>query len=109
MALIPTYEAIQAVQLDGIKKGYFTDGWHNLLVNLIQQLQIAISNEGFVNPPVGAEDRTVLETSYGQPNGALAGTVIFAPDLVNGGTTDAQKGQLMVLLADGLFHPITNT
>ncbi len=100
--------------------GHLTSAWNNLFTTLIQNMQQALSNEGFVipsvssannsvTPPVSGGQLAVIAASFGQANGALVGTLVFDPNVVNGGSSPPLNGQLKVLLADGVFHPVTNT
>lgn len=77
--------------------------WKSLLEQLLQNMQQALSNEGFLIPPQTTVNVSALEGNV------QAGTLIFNSSLVNGGTVDAPNGQLMVMLADGIFHPVVNT
>lgn len=91
--------------------------WENTMIQLLQNMQEALSNEGFeipsvsseVIPPATQSNLTIIQNSFGQPNGAIASTLIFDPYEVNGATLPARNGQLKVLLNDGTFHNITNT
>lgn len=97
-----------------------TKPWANYFDQTTQQMQQSLSNEGFwipsvssasdsVNPPAAGGQVAQLEASFGQQNGINAGTLIFDPAEVNGGSPTSPNGQLKVLLNDGTFHAITNT
>lgn len=97
-----------------------TKSWGNYFDQNTQQMQQSLSNEGFwipsvssdansVTPPAAGGQIAQLEASFGQQNGLNAGTLIFDPAEVNGGSPSVPNGQLKVLLGDGLFHKITNT
>lgn len=90
------------------KEGEITKPWENYFDQSTQQMQQSLSNEGFWIPSVTASRQTIIAASLGQQGGANAGTLIFDPDVVNGGTIDAPNGQYKVLLADGSFHLIPN-
>lgn len=98
-------------------KGLPTEGFQNILIQLLQNMQEALSNEGFeipsvssaVIPPATISNLQVIENSFGLENGVTSGTLIFDPAEVNGGTSMNPLGQLKVLLNDGTFHKITNT
>ena len=98
------------------KDGKPTQQWENTMIQLLQNLQEAISNEGFEIPFISSEviapatqsNLTIIQNSFGQPNGVIAGTTIFDPYEINGATLPARNGQLKVLLNDGTFHKITN-
>lgn len=113
---VPTYVEEKAVQ----ENGFFTEPWQILLEQLLQNLQQAISDEGFlipsvssdansVTPPAAGGQLSIIEASFGTDGGALAGTLVFDPAEVNGGTVSDPNGQLKILLRDGVFHPVTNT
>lgn len=75
----------------------------NFLIQLTQNMQQSLSNEGFLIPSMSSSDMAIIQTN------ALPGTLIFVTDVVNGGASDAPNGQLFVRLNDGIFHPVTNT
>lgn len=78
---------------------------------LLQILQQSLSNEGVVIPSQDSANLTIIQNST-LPDGsqaALPGTLLFNRSAVNGGSSSAPNGQLYILLADGTFHPITNT
>jgi hypothetical protein len=102
------------------ENGYWTEPWKSLMEQLLQNMQTDLGNEGFVNPSVSSDPTSVtpnaaggqlqqVQSSFGQQNGVIAGTIIFDPYEVNGAVLPARNGQLKVLLNDGTFHPITNT
>lgn len=102
------------------QEGNSTKPWKNYFDQSTQQMQQSLSNEGFWIPPVSSASNSVtpsatggqlaqIAASFGQQDGVNAGTIIFDPAEVNGGTSDAPNGQLKVILADGIFHAITNT
>lgn len=73
------------------------------MTQIIQNLQQDISDEGFVMPSQDVTNINLIE-----PN-AATGTLIFNTSLSNGSLTETPNGQLMVKLADGVFHPVTNS
>ena len=102
------------------KDGQFTPPWGNYFDQNTQQMQQSLSNEGFWIPSVSSANDSVspaatggqlaqVAASFGQQGGVNAGTIIFDPAEVNGGTSGSPNGQLKVILADGVFHAITNT
>ncbi len=122
---IPQYLQEELVKEDR----YPTDAFANFLRNLLQGMQLSISNEGYLIPSISSEPDAklgglsplqVLQNSFlsntVDPNsqtvttGVQVGTIIFDPYEVNGGGGMTPRlGQLKVLLNDGQFHPITNT
>lgn len=119
---IPNFE--NATFID--RSGYLTDYWAQILQQLFSELQKNVGQEGFiispvssasdsVTPPAAGGQIAVLEAAYAAsivtpfPAGPLPGTIIFDPAEVNGGSAPAPRGQLKVLLNDGIFHAITNT
>lgn len=111
---VPTGENI----LD--EKGNLLPSWGNFFDQNTQQMQQSLSNEGFwipsvssandsVTPPASGGQLAQLAASFGQQNGVNAGTLIFDPAEVNGGSSGSPNGQLKVILADGVFHAITNS
>lgn len=102
------------------EKGEVTKPWGNYFDQTTQQMQQSLSNEGFwipsvssasdsVSPPASGGQLAQLAASFGTQNGVNAGTIIFDPAEVNGGSMGSPNGQLKVILADGVFHSITNT
>ena len=103
------------------KEGVVTPPWGNFFYQTTQQMQLCLSEEGFLIPSVSSDPNSVtppatggqiaqLEASFGQQDGVLKGTMIFDPAEVNGATGgNPPNGQLKILLADGVFHKITNT
>lgn len=102
------------------KDGNTTKPWDNYFDQSTQQMQQSLSNEGFWIPSVSSDPNSVsppttggqlaqLEASFGTQGGINAGTLIFDPAEVNGGSPSSPNGQLKVILADGVFHKITNT
>src|SRR5579864_493837 len=102
------------------EKAQLTPAWGNFFDQNTQQMQQSLSNEGFWIPSVSSADNSVtpattggqlaqVAASFGQQNGVNAGTIIFDPAEVNGGSSGSPNGQLKVILNDGVFHPITNT
>ena len=102
------------------KEGVRTKPWDNYFQQLSQAMQQSVSDEGFwvpsvssatssVNPPTAGGQLAQLAASFGQQGGTNAGTIIFDPAEINGGSAPAPNGQLKVMLLDGAFHPITNT
>ena len=118
--IVPTYSPEKIVNEDGTP----TDGFGLLLRQLLQGLQLSISEDGYLCPSVSSvspptpSQLTVLENTF-QSNfvnantqtvitGVRPGTVIFDPYEVNGAVLPARNGQLKVLLNDGTFHAIVN-
>ena len=121
--IVPTYVQERIVDKEGIP----SDGFNIFLRNLIQNMQLSISDEGYLIPsvtsapnssPPASTELGVLQASF-QNNtvdpstqtvtvGVQVGTIIFDPYEVNGATPPARNGQLKVLLADGTFHAIVN-
>lgn len=100
--------------------------WQTLFIQLLQNLQQSLSNEGFVipnvssannsvNPPVAGGQLALIQATYGQSTpsftniGVQLGTLVFDPAEVNGSMTAIPNGQLKILLGDGTFHKVTNT
>lgn len=82
--------------------GYLSKPWQAFFEQLIQNMQQALSNEGFAVPPQSAGNMAII-----QPN-AMSGTLLFNSSAVNGGSPSAPNGQLYIRLADGTFHAIAN-
>jgi hypothetical protein len=85
------------------ESGNFVQEWRDYFQLIGQNLQLAIGNEGYAIP-----QQTTTNIAIIQPSAAI-GTLLFDESAVNGGTIDAPNGQLYVKLADGTFHPVTNT
>lgn len=82
-------------------KRMLTEAWRNFFDVLRQNMQQALSNEGFLIPSVNNTDMLKIQNGV-DANGdqiALPGTMVFNT------TSDA----LYVLLNGGDFHPITTT
>ena len=129
--IVPTY--VQEKLVD--EQGEPTPGFVLFIQNLIQNMQLSVSDEGYLIPSVSSANNSVtpsaaggqlaiLQASYQNPStpvnpntqtvtvGVQVGTIIFDPYELNGGAAGpprVPKGQLKVLLNDGLFHPIVNT
>ena len=97
-----------------------TISWQTLFIQLLQNLQQSLSNEGFVipnvssannsvTPPVVGGQLAVIQATYGMQYGVQLGTLVFDPAEVNGGSAPLPNGQLKILLGDGTFHKVTNT
>jgi hypothetical protein len=113
---IPVFTYGKAVKEDGA----WTDQWLSTLSQLFTNMQQDLSNEGYVIPSVSSNPSSIdppatggqllqVQNSFGQQNGAQAGTLIFDPYEINGGSSSNRLGQLKILLNDGIFHPVTNT
>jgi hypothetical protein len=100
-------------------EGNILPDWGNYFDQNTQQMQQSLSNEGIwapsvssasdsVDPPTTGGQIAQLEASFGTQTGVNAGTIIFDPAEVNGGSSGSPNGQLKVLLADGVFHKINN-
>lgn len=103
----------------------FTDPWQQFFSQLQHYMQTNLGSEGYKIPIISSDPASVspstvggqvaqLQASFGQQPGVrgagvTAGTLIFDPYEVNGATPPARNGQLKILLADGLFHKVTNT
>lgn len=125
--IIPNYVQEQIVEKDG----YPTTNFTSFLINLLQGMQVSISDEGYLIPSVSSADNSVtppftggqlallqdsFQTNVVNPDtqtvtpGVQVGTIVFDPNEVNGGSGGTPLlGQLKVLLNDGTFHKITNT
>lgn len=112
--IIPTYQQGPIVD----KEGNPLPGFGIFLQNLIQNMQLSVSDEGYLIPNVNNAQKGVIQASF-QTNvvnpesqtvsvGVQTGTLIFDTETVNGGGGNP-LGQLYVLLNDGTFHPVTNT
>lgn len=62
---IPNFIEAQVVDEDG----KFTDVWRNLMIQLLKQMQVNLSDEGLVIPSQSTAHITTIQT--GAPNGAL--------------------------------------
>lgn len=102
------------------EEGHTTQPWGNYFDQSTMQMQQSIGEEGFwipsvssasdsVDPPTTGGQLAQVAASFGTQGGVNAGTIIFDPAEVNGGSSDAPNGQLKVILADGVFHAITNS
>lgn len=96
---VPTITPGPIVDADGMP----TPAFQLFLDQLVQNMQQALSNEGFLIPSLIPSDIALIE------DGALNGTVIFDSTAINGGSFSHPNGQLYVKLGDGTFHPIVNT
>ena len=96
---VPTF--VQEKFVD--ENGYMTKPWQNLFQQLLQVMQQSLSDEGFAIPPQSSSNMTIILP------GAMNGTLLFNTSAINGGSPTAPNGQLYVKLADGTFHPVTNT
>mgnify|MGYP000877124195 CR=1 FL=1 len=83
--------------------GYWTTEYKNFWDVLLQNMQQALSNEGFLIPSQPQSQLAILQLN------AIIGTLIFDTSEVNGGSMGSPNGQLYVKLADGIFHKIVNT
>lgn len=115
--MIPNYIDIPIVDQ---KTGLISQEWKVILQTLLTQLTKGAGQEGFQISVISSNPASVMPTTsggqllqvqntFGLQGGAVAGTIVFDPYQINGGSMSARNGQLMVLLADGVFHPITNT
>jgi len=122
--IVPNYVQEQIVD----EKGYPTDNFATFLINLLQNMQVSISNEGYLIPSVSSDPASATPTSQlaqlqasfqsetvnpdtqTVTTGVQVGTIVFDPYEVNGGSGGTPRlGQLKVLLNDGTFHNVTNT
>ncbi len=101
------------------EEGHVTQPWGNYFDQSTMQQQQSLSNEGFwipsvssasdsVEPPATGGQLAQVAASFGMQNGVNAGTLIFDPAEINGGSALKPNGQLKVILADGVFHAIVN-
>lgn len=95
---VPFFNLKKAVDKDGNFKAEVL----NYFVQLTQQMQQCLGNEGFVPPKTSESDMAIIEPT------AIIGTLIFNTDSINGGSSDRPNGQLYIKLADGMFHAMTN-
>lgn len=98
--IVPVWQGGQVVKANG----EFTDSYLNHQEQVRQQLQLGVSNNGFLIPSVTSAE---LATIQANPN-SLPGTLLFNSQTINGGSSDAPNGQLFIKLGDGTFHPIAN-
>jgi len=113
--IVPTYQAGAIVDKDGNP----LPGFAIFLQNLIQNMQLSVSDEGYLIPSVTDAQKAVIQSSFQTSSvnpesqtvtvGVQAGTMIFDTETSNGGAPGSPRGQLYVLLNDGTFHPVTNT
>jgi hypothetical protein len=113
--IVPTYQEGPIVDKDGRP----LEGFAIFLQNLIQNMTLSVSDEGYLIPNVNNSQQGVIQASF-QTNvvnpesqtisvGVQIGTMVFNTQTVNGGSSGNPLGQLYVLLNDGTFHPVTNT
>lgn len=111
--IVPTY--LQEKIVD--ESGYPTAAFSDFLRVLLQNMQLSISNEGYLIPSVTKEDMIDIQASFKSnvvnPNnqtvsiGVQIGTLVFNTETVNGGGVKP-RGQLYILLNDGIFHAVIN-
>lgn len=103
---VPNYVHEKAVD----ENGNFTSPWEEFFSQLRQNMQQALSNEGFLIPGQSTANVTTIQNSVDAQGNktAIKGTLIFDTSVVNGGSSSAPNGQLKILLADGTFHAIAN-
>jgi len=112
--IVPTYTEGPIVDKEGNPLPEFAI----FIKNLIQNMQLSISDEGYLIPNVDNTQMTTIQNSFQtgvvDPEsqtvtvGVQTGTMVFNTETVNGGGGNP-LGQLYVLLNDGIFHPVTNT
>jgi len=119
--IVPTYSQEQIVDESGVP----TSNFDLLLRQLLQGLQLYLSDDGYLVPSISSDPadnelavlqasfqgNTVNNESQTVTNGVRPGTIIFDPYELNGGAVGpprVPKGQLKVLLNDGTFHAIVN-
>lgn len=124
--IVPTYVQEQVVDKEGVP----TAGFNTFLSNLIQNMNLSVSDEGYLIPSIssapdsagtGLTQIGVLQASFQgtvvNPStqtvtvGVQVGTLIFDPYELNGGVIGPPRvplGQLKVLLNDGIFHAVVN-
>jgi hypothetical protein len=103
---VPIYVQEEVVD----EEKYFTRPWQILFETLLQNLQQNFGTEGCVIPPLTlAEIQQVAAGKNADGNFiALGGTLLFATDVVNGGTTAKPNGQLQIILQNGVVRAIPN-
>lgn len=116
--IVPTYAQEQIVDKEGVP----TSNFDLLLRQLLQGLQLSLSDDGYLVPSISSDPAdnqlAVLQASFQSDvvnpnsqtvtNGVRPGTIIFDPYESNGGAPGSPNGQLKVLLKDGTFHAIVN-
>lgn len=113
--IVPTYQEESIVD----NEGNTLPGFAIFLQNLIQNMQLSVSDEGYLIPNVTNAQMAVIQASFKtsvvNPEsqtvtvGVQRGTLVFNTETSNGGAPGSPLGQLHVLLNDGTFHPVTNT
>jgi len=126
---LPTEEIVEKTGNEESPNYEISKSWKNFFEQQQSNMQKSLSDEGFWVPSISSASTSVtpnaaggqvaqLEATFFQPgsttvrsaNGLNPGTIIFDPNETNGGSGNFPLlGQLKVLLADGIFHPITNT
>ncbi len=113
---VPTLSQGEIIDRDGRP----TKGFQNLIIQLLQNMQSDLSNEGFQIPAVSSDPNSVtpptvggqllqIQNAFGLQGGPQAGYLIFDPYEVNGGSGPTPRlGQLKVLLANGVFAKVVN-
>lgn len=101
MATIPIVPDTSIIDANG----KLVDEWQDFFNLLTQALRNGVGNEGFEIPRQDEANITVIQNNQTVQPGKL----IFDTDAINGGTMENPNGQLVVKLADGTFHPITNS
>ncbi len=110
--VIPTYAEDRIID----EEGKPLPGFISFIQNLIQNMQLSLSDEGYLIPSVTDAQKLVIQNSFQTTvvnpssqtvsTGVRPGTMVFDTETANGGSPN---GQLWVLLNDGVFHPVTNT
>ena len=72
------------------ESGELTESWQNVFVQLFDEMQANLSDEGVVSPSQSSANISIIE-----PN-ASPGTLIF----------DSDTNELKVRLSDGTFHVV---
>lgn len=117
--IIPIVPTEPMVEKDAEGNFDRTKAWDNFFQQNQQGMQQSISDEGYwipsvssatdsVDPPTAGGQLAQLEASFGTQGGVNAGTLIFDPAEVNGGSMMEPNGQLKIILNDGAFHAIPN-
>ena len=97
-----TQPLLQGPAVD-LETGNWTPQYQALMETLFRNLNISLSEEGFVIPTQSTDNINILGAD------STSGTLLFDEAEINGGTAANPNGQLYIRLNDGTFHPVTNT
>lgn len=89
-------------QVVDLKTGEWTPTYQQYMATLTQNMQVSISDDGFVIPSLSQSDMAIVQQNM------PVGTLVFNTSEINGGSAGAPNGQLYVKLADGIFHKVMN-